>query len=139
MIQDWWRDFKVFALQGNALDLAIGIILGIAFKAVIDSLVGDVLMNLIGAIFGKPNFDNLLFHVGQGEINYGKTITATVNFLIIAIVLLAVVKLLARLHIAQLRAQGTRECPYCRSFIPVDASRCLYCTSTVEPTLVEAE
>ncbi len=137
MTRDLWREFKAFALQGNALDLAIGIILGIAFKAVVDSVVGDILMNFISAIFGKPNFDNLLFHVGQGEIDYGKTITAIVNFLIIAIVLLLMVKLLARLNIAKLRAQGTRECPYCRSFVPVDASRCMYCTSNIEPVLVE--
>jgi len=136
-MRDLWREFKAFALQGNALDLAIGIILGIAFKAVVDSVVGDILMNFIGAIFGKPNFDSLFFHVGNGEIDYGKTITATVNFLIIAIVLLVMVKLLARLNIAKLRAQGTRECPYCKTFIPVDASRCLACTSTVEPVLVD--
>lgn len=137
MLRDLWREFKAFALQGNALDLAIGIVLGIAFKAVVDSVVGDILMNFIGAIFGKPNFDNLNFHVGNGQIDYGKTITATVNFLIIAFVLLVIVKLLERLNIVKLKAQGTRECPYCRSFVPVDANRCMYCTSDIEPVLAD--
>lgn len=70
-------------------------------------------------------------------IEYGKTITVMVNFLIIAFVLLVIVKFLAFMNVAKLRAQGSRECPFCRTFIPVDASRCPACTSTVEPTLVD--
>ena len=124
-------------MQGNVLDLAIGIIVGLAFKAVVDSVVNDILMNFIAAIFGKPNFDALKFSVGQGEIEFGKTITALVNFLIIAFVLLLIVKLLAFLNVAKLRAQGTRECPYCRTFVPVDASRCPACTSEITPALVD--
>ena len=78
MLRNLFRDFKAFSLQGNVLDLAIGIVMGIAFKAVVDSVVGDILMNFIAAIFGKPNFDSLNFHVGDGVIEYGKTITALV-------------------------------------------------------------
>lgn len=72
MIRNLLRDFRAFALQGNVLDLAIGIIVGLAFKAVVDSVVNDVLMNFIAAIFGKPNFDALKFSVGQGRSNTAK-------------------------------------------------------------------
>lgn len=65
MVRNLLRDFRSFALQGNVLDLAIGLVLGIACKAVADSVVGDILMNFVAAIFGKPNFDNLNFHVGK--------------------------------------------------------------------------
>ena len=121
------REFKAFAMQGNMLDLAVGIVLGIAFKAVIDALSTNVIGGFLGAIFGKPNVDALSWKVGKGEVGYGALLTALINFVLVALALFAVVKLLAMARIARIRAQGTRECPYCRSFIPVDASKC--CTA----------
>lgn len=86
------EDFKKFIFQGNVLDLAIAVVIGIAFKAVIDSLVNDVLMAVIGAIFGKPNFNDLTFALGEGVVFYGKFITALINFLLIAAALFVIVK-----------------------------------------------
>ena len=131
------REFKAFAMQGSMLDLAVGIVLGIAFKGVIDALSNNVIGGIIGAIFGKPNFDTLTWKIGKGEVGYGSLLTALINFALVALALFAIVKLLAVLRVARIRAQGTRECPYCRSFIPVDASKCMYCISTVIPVLVD--
>lgn len=133
------REFKAFAMQGSMLDLAVGIVLGVAFKGVIDALTDNILNPLIGAIFGKPNFDSMVATLNGGKIEYGTFITALVNFMLVALSLFAVVKLLAMMRVAKIRAQGTRECPYCRSFIPVDASRCMYCTSEVTPHLLDDE
>ena len=77
------QDLKKFLLRGNVIDLAVAVIIGIAFGAVILSLVNDVIMPVIGAVFGKPNFSDLTFKVGDGVVAYGKFITAVVNFLII--------------------------------------------------------
>ncbi len=132
-----FQEFKAFALRGNALDLAIGVVLGLAFSGVVDALVQGVLMNFIAAIFGQPNFDELTFLVGDGVIEYGKLLTALVNFLIVAGVLFAIVKLMAMAGLFKLRAQGTTECVYCKSEIPVDATKCSSCGSDVEPVLTD--
>jgi large conductance mechanosensitive channel len=86
------KEFKEFISRGNLLDLAIGIVIGLAFKAVIDSFTNDVLMAIIGAIVGKPNFNNLTLDLGNGVVFYGRLITAIVNFVIIAFALFLVVK-----------------------------------------------
>ena len=86
------REFRAFALRGNALDLAIGVVLALAFSGVVDALVDGVLMNFIAAIFGQPNFDALTFSVGDGVIEYGKLLTALVNFVIVAGVLFGLVE-----------------------------------------------
>jgi large conductance mechanosensitive channel len=81
------QDLKKFLLRGNVIDLAVAVIIGIAFGAVVLSLVNDVIMPVIGAIFGKPNFNDLTFNIGDGVVRYGKFITVMVNFLIIGMVL----------------------------------------------------
>lgn len=124
-------DFKAFAFQGNMLDLAIGIVIGVAFGGVVDALVEHVLMDFIAAIVGQPSFNSLAIHVGDGEIGYGYFITALVNFLIVAFVLLLVVKAIRRF--SDMRAQGSRECDYCKEFVAVDATRCKFCTSELVP------
>jgi large conductance mechanosensitive channel len=126
------KDFKDFALSGNVIDLALGVILGAAFAKVVEVFAGDILMALIGAIFGEPSFDNLVWHVGKGEVKYGKFITVLVSFLIIAFCLLMLVKGLQRVGM-NFRAQGNRECDFCKEFVPVDATRCKACTSMLEP------
>lgn len=92
------EDFKKFIFQGNVLDLAIAVVIGIAFKAVIDSLVNDVIMAIIGAIFGKPNFNDLTFALGDGVVSYGRFITALVNFLLIAAALFVIVRVYEKLQ-----------------------------------------
>jgi large conductance mechanosensitive channel len=128
------QDFKGFALSGNVIDLALGVIIGAAFAKVVESFAADVLLALVGAIFGKPNFDALTFSVGKGEVSYGKFLTTVVSFLIIAFVLLMLVKGLQRVGM-NFRAQGSRECDFCKEFVAVDASRCKFCTSVLEPVV----
>ena len=86
------HDLKKFLLRGNVVDLAVAVIIGIAFGVVVSSLVNDVLMAVIGAIFGKPNFNDLTFDLGEGVVRYGRFITAVVNFLIIGAVLFFIVR-----------------------------------------------
>jgi large conductance mechanosensitive channel len=128
------RDFKGFALSGNVLDLAIGVIIGTAFSGVVQSFADDVLMAIIGALGGNPSFDEVSFRLHDHEVFYGKFITVLVQFLIIAVTLLLLVKLLMRIGL-NFRAQGNRECDYCKSFVPVDATRCMFCTSELEPVV----
>jgi len=78
------KGFRDFIMRGNVVDLAVGIVIGAAFSAVVNSFVDDVLMAIVGAIFGEPNFSNLTFEVGDGVVNYGRFLTALVSFLIVA-------------------------------------------------------
>jgi large conductance mechanosensitive channel len=86
------QDLRKFLLRGNVIDLAVAVIIGIAFGAVVLSLVNNVIMPVIGAIFGKPNFNDLTFKVGDGVVQYGRFITSVVNFLIIGTVLYFIVR-----------------------------------------------
>ena len=86
------KDFRDFVMRGNVLDLAVAVILGIAFNALVNSLVNDVLMQIIAAIVGKPNFNDLTFTIGEGVIYYGRFITALINFLIIAATLFVIIR-----------------------------------------------
>lgn len=92
MLEGFVKEFKEFISRGNVLDLAVGIIIGIAFKSVIDSFTHDVLMAIVGAIFGEPNFNKLTLDIGDGVVFYGKLLTAIVNFVLIAFALFLVVK-----------------------------------------------
>ena len=85
-------NFRKFIMRGNMLDLAVAVIIGIAFIAVVNTLVNDVIMQFIAPIFGQPNFDNLTFTLGDGIIYYGKFLTALVNFLIIAATIFVIVR-----------------------------------------------
>lgn len=87
-----WADFKKFIMQGDLVAVAVAFILGLAFKTVVDSLVNNVIMPFIGAVFGKPSFDDLTLEVGDGVIRYGLFINALINFLIIGLTLFVVVK-----------------------------------------------
>lgn len=130
------NEFKTFALGGNLVDLAIGIAIGAAFAAVVQSLVDNVILPIVAAIFGEPNFDALSFTIGQGEVEYGKFLTTFVGFLLLALVIMFLVKAIRRATgIEAAGAQGTRECPFCLTFIPVDATACMACTRDVQPVV----
>jgi len=128
-----WDEFKAFALGGNMLDLALGFIIGTAFAALVDSLAADVIMQFVAAIFGQPNFSDLAFTLNGSEIRYGSFLTVVINFLLLAAVLFALVKLLKRLGLGNFKAQGSHECPYCKEFVPIDATKCKWCTADIEP------
>ncbi len=126
------QEFKNFAASGNMFDLALGIIIGGAFATVVESLSKDIIGDAIAALGGAPDMDHLTFKLNKGEIHYGKFIGALINFLILAIVLFMIVKLIMKFKLANFRAQGSRECPFCREFIAVDAVKCKHCTADVK-------
>ena len=118
------------------MDVAIGIAIGLTFATVVDKLVSNVILEIVGAIFGNPNFDSLTFPLNGEHIHYGKFVTALVSFLLVALVLLSIVKAIKGATGKQAAgAQGNRECDHCKSFIPVDASVCMFCTRDVAPVV----
>ena len=124
--------FKKFLLRGNLVELAVAVVIGVAFGAVITALVADLITPLIAAIGGKPDFATLTFTVNSSKFFYGAFINAVLTFVIIAaviyfLVVLPVGKLLART--AKEEAATERECPECLSQVPLAARRCMYCTA----------
>jgi len=141
------KEFKEFAMRGNVVDMAIGIIIGGAFGKIISSLVGDVLMPPIGRLMGNLDFSNLFFALngqvydslkaakdaGAPTINYGLFLNTVIDFVIVAFVIFLLVKQMNRLKKeAPAAAPATKECPYCLSQIPLKATRCVGCTSEVK-------
>ena len=96
-MRDLLDGFKAFVLRGNVVHLAVAVILGVAFGAVVASFTDDVLMAIIGAIVGEPNFDELTVDIGDGVVRYGEFLTAVVNFLLIALALFLIIKVLNQL------------------------------------------
>ena len=142
------QEFKKFALQGNVLDMAIGIIIGAAFGKIVSSLVADVLMPPIGLVVGKIDFSSLFLNLsgqeypslaaakaaGAPTINYGVFLNNIIDFLIVAFVIFLMVKQINRLKAKQPAVSPTtRECPRCLSAVPLKASRCAFCTSDLQP------
>lgn len=132
------NEFKEFALRGNVMDLAVGVIIGAAFQAIINSLVSDVISPLIGLV-ANTDLSYLVATVGDVEIRYGAFITAVINFIIMAVIIFLLVKGMNALagigHKKEEQAPAapaTKICPYCKSEIAIDATRCPHCTSEVE-------
>ncbi len=126
------KEFKAFVMRGNVLDLAVAVILAIAFGAVVNSFVNDVLMPALGGLFGQPDFAALSFTVGEAEVFYGLFLNTLVNFLLVAFALFLIVKGINRARGGGADAE-LRPCPYCLSSIPVSATRCSACTAEVDP------
>jgi large conductance mechanosensitive channel len=97
-VKEFWQEFKAFIMRGNVLDLAVAVVIGAAFKTVIDSLVNDVITPFIGAVVGKPNFNSLTFKLGKGVVQYGSFLTNVVNFLIIAAAIFVMIKTFEKLQ-----------------------------------------
>ena len=91
-MQTLWDDFRKFVMRGNVLDLAVAVVIGVAFNAVVNSLVNDVIMQLIAAVFGQPDFNRFVLTINDAQIHYGKFLTALVNFLIVAATLFVIIK-----------------------------------------------
>ncbi len=145
------QEFKDFAVKGNVIDLAVGIIIGAAFKDIITSLVNDIVMPPIGLLLGKVDFSNLFWALDGGDyaslaaaqeagaptMNYGVFINTVISFLIIAWVVFVIVKQLNRLKAKPEPATPeetptTKTCPFCKTEIPLEAVRCPACTSHLE-------
>jgi large conductance mechanosensitive channel len=130
------KDFKEFLLRGNLVEMAVGIVIGLAFAAVVTAFVGDLITPLIAAIGGKPNFGDLSFTINKSHFLYGAFLNALITFLIIAaVIFFLVVKpvnaLMARRRTEPPIDETTRECPHCLSQIPIAARRCAFCTQEV--------
>ena len=128
-------EFKQFAVRGNVVDLAIGIIIGGAFGKIVSSLVNDVLMPVIGLISGGINLSQLALRVGEAEVRYGAFLQTSVDFLIVAFSVFLLVKGVNALRkeapTPAVEKPARRECPYCCCEIPAHAIRCPYCTSSL--------
>jgi large conductance mechanosensitive channel len=128
--------FKRFLLRGNLVELAVAVVIGVAFGAIITALVADLITPLIAAIGGQPDFSALTFTVNHSTFRYGAFINALLSFVIIAavvyfLVVVPVSRLLARSE--QNKEATERKCPECLSQIPLAARRCMYCTAEVAP------
>lgn len=137
------KEFKQFAMRGNVLDMAIGIIIGAAFGKIITSLVGDVLMPPLGLILGKVDFSSLFLNIsgksyatlteakaaGAPTINYGLFINTVIDFIIVAFAIFLLVRQINRWSKPAPAAPTTKDCPFCCSAIAIKATRCPQCTS----------
>ena len=138
------KDFKAFVMRGNVLDLAVAVIIGVAFGAIVTSLVNDIVMPPIGVLLGQMDFKDLFVSLKGGSfatlaaakaagapvIAYGQFLNTVINFLIVAFVIFLVVRSAAKMQRAPAPAAPvTKDCPYCCSAIPIPASRCPHCTS----------
>ncbi len=127
------KEFKEFVMRGNVLDLAIAVIIGGAFGKIVASLVNDILMPLIGALFGGSKFSELSSLVNGVPIVWGLFVQAIVDFLIVAIVIFIIVKVANSMKKAPAPADPTtKECPHCISTISIKATRCPNCTSELK-------
>ncbi len=137
------KEFKNFALKGNILDLAIGVVIGTAFGKIVSSLVDDIIMPLVSSITGKIDFTNLFIALngkayptlaeakkaGIATLNYGNFITGVVDFLLVAWAIFIMLRLVNRFRQQPAATPATKQCPYCIAAIPVQAVRCPHCTS----------
>ncbi len=134
-MKKFFKEFKEFALKGNVMDLAIGMIIGAAFTAIVTSLVNDVIMPLLSLITGGYlDFSNIVLHINNVDVNFGALLTAIVTFICIALVLFLLIKGINKLQNLRKKEEEeaeptTKECPFCKSEIPLMASRCPHCTS----------
>ena len=142
-----FKEFKEFAMKGNVVDLAVGLILGASFGSIVTSLVNDIIMPPIGLLLGKVNFSSLFINLsstaytslenakaaGAPTINYGLFINTILNFLIVAMAMFFIIRAINRLRKPETPAAvpETKECPYCLSTVPKGASKCAHCTSDI--------
>lgn len=148
-----FKEFKEFAMRGNVLDMAVGIIIGVAFGAIVNSLVADVVMPPIGLLLGKVDFSNLFIVLKSGgtagpyaslaaakqagavTLNYGFFINTIINFIIVAFAVFLVVRGINRMRRkreAPAAEPTTKQCPYCLSTVSIKATRCAFCTSELK-------
>jgi len=137
-MKKFFNEFKEFAVKGNVMDMAVGIIIGGAFTAIVTSLVNDIISPLVGLLV-KMDFSTLTATIMGVELKYGAFIMAVVNFLIVALVLFSIIKamnkatsLVKKKEDEPAEEPTTKTCPFCKSEIAIDATRCPHCTSELE-------
>ena len=145
-----FKEFKEFAMRGNVVDMAVGIVIGVAFGLIVSSFVSDVIMPPIGLLLGKVDFSNLFLVLKEGSapgpyaalaeakgagavtINYGQFVNTVISFVIVALAVFLVIRQINKLkqkEEAPAAEPTTKECPRCLSVIPIKATRCAHCTS----------
>jgi large conductance mechanosensitive channel len=130
------KGFRDFVLRGNVMDLAVAVIIGAAFTAIVTALTENIIKPFLGAIIGKPDFGYLVAYVHGGKIMYGNFITAVINFLILAAVVyfflvVPTQYLLKKFMPAEAEPPSTKPCPQCLSDVPLAATRCKFCTQPI--------
>jgi large conductance mechanosensitive channel len=147
-----FKEFKEFAMRGNVLDLAVGIVIGAAFGKIVNSLVNDVLMPPIGLLVKHVDFKDLFINLsattypsiaaakaaGAPTLNYGMFLNTILEFVIVAFAVFLLVRTVNRVRPAPAAAQTTQDCPFCRTGIPLDATRCPHCTSDLKAAAAKA-
>jgi len=149
----WWKEFKEFAIKGNAVDMAVGIVVGAAFGKIVDSLVKDIMMPPLGMLLGKVDFSNLFLVLADGKtpspyhslalaqqagavtLNVGLFINMVISFIIVAFAVFMLIKGINKLRalvVEDAASVTTKKCSYCCSSIPLAATRCPHCTSALE-------
>lgn len=143
-----WKDFKAFAMKGSVIDMAVGIVIGIAFGQIISSLVSDIIMPPLGLITGHIDFNNYFVNLtpkhfatladakkaGAAVIAYGHFINTVIDFIIVAFAMFLVIKWFSSMKKPEpAAAPTTKGCPYCAENIPIKAVRCPHCTSQLQP------
>ena len=134
-MKKFFAEFKEFIMRDNVLDLAVGVIIGAAFQAIVTSLTSDIISPILG-IFGGMNFDQLTLEINGATICYGKFITAVINFLIMAFIIFLIVKLVNKIMSIGKKPEPekgptTKKCPFCFSEIDIKATKCPHCTSDI--------
>jgi large conductance mechanosensitive channel len=143
-----FKEFKVFIMRGNVLDLAVGIIIGAAFGKIVSSFVNDILMPPIGLVLGKVDFSNLFLDLsgkgfatldaakkaGAATLNYGVFLNAVIDFMIVAFAIFLLIRQVNKLEAKPAPAAAPTEmnCPFCLTSIPIGAKRCAHCTSMLQ-------
>lgn len=137
-MRNFLKEFKEFAMRGNVMELAVGIIVGAAFTAIVTSLVDDILSPIIGLLV-RVNFSDLALNAGGVTLKYGSFIMAVINFIIVAFVLFVIIKAINKAaslgRKKEEAAPTTKVCPFCKSEINIEATRCPHCTSHLEEAL----
>lgn len=137
-MKSFMKEFKEFVARGNVMDMAVGIIIGGAFTAIVTSLVNDILMPVLSLLTGGFDFSSLCIVLGEGEgaatLNYGAFIAAIINFLLIAVVIFMLIKAINKLSKKKDKEPTpatTKECPFCKEQVALQATRCPHCTSEI--------
>lgn len=137
-MRNFLKEFKEFAMRGNVMELAVGIIVGAAFTAIVTSLVDDILSPIIGLLV-RVNFSDLALNAGGVTLKYGSFIMAVINFIIVAFALFVIIKAINKAaslgRKKEEAAPTTKVCPFCKSEINIEATRCPHCTSHLEEAL----
>ncbi len=136
-MKKFFKEFKEFISKGNVMDLAVGVIIGGAFTAIVNSLVNDIVTPLLSLITGGFDFSSLAVSLGEGEeaavLSYGAFISAIINFLLTALVIFIIIKSINKFRKkTEEPAPTTKMCPFCKEKIALDATRCPHCTSELK-------